>query len=180
MTPGQCLPTVPQQEQPVLSAPKYLCKQGCMAAAAFRAVVKQCLAPQDAISPLASFGSVDCEPNAWGLTFVDEQPYPWNRPKPLPCGGVWSHIGSGVMCHQSPMCKLCAFKLFGLPGCWQGHSLKLFQLKVQAFIYSSALTEVCIILSGKMHCSQKQGTNSRLELNLVKAGVMQFVTTWLC
>lgn len=45
------------------------------------------------------------------------------------------------------VCKLGAFKLFGLPGCRQWHSLKLFQLNALALIYNSTLTEFYFILS---------------------------------
>ena len=101
----------------------------------------------DAISPSASFGYMDCAVNGWDLNFADEQPDPCGRCKPLLCGGAWSDRGHGLRHRWSRACKLWAFKIFGLPGCWQWHSLKIFQLNVLTFIYNATLTEFYFILS---------------------------------
>lgn len=85
--------------------------------------------------------------------------------------------------HWSCLCKFCIFRLLDLPGYWHWHSLKLFQVNILAFIYNLQfhLDQVLFYsFSCKIECSWKWGTNSRLELSLLKAGVMQFVTAWLC
>lgn len=64
-------------------------------------------------------GYVDCAADGWSLNFADEQPDPSDRCKSLSRGGAWSDRGHGLRYHSSRVCKLCAFKLFGLPGSWQ-------------------------------------------------------------